>query len=120
MPQRYCDKWKEIKHITQGEHGEDHQMIHTPHLYTFPLEGVSQSAATLEDTEPINNDLSFCSMVHIPNGFVYNAEDSLQFITIISCKRNDSKNNYGGSLWTSGCDFESSQSRWKYLLYCGY
>lgn len=95
-------------------------MIHIPHSDTFPLKGISQSAATLEDTEPINNHISFGCMVHIPDGLVYNAEDSFQFIKIIGYKRNDSKNNCDQSVWTSEWDFLFSQSRWKYLLYCRY
>ncbi|MES1053197.1 hypothetical protein FOA24_29720 [Bacillus thuringiensis] len=46
-------------------------MIHTPHSYPLSCEAVSESAATLEDTEQVNNHISFCSIVHIPDGFVY-------------------------------------------------
>lgn len=57
--------------MNQGEYGKDHHMIHTPHSYPSHLESVSQSAATLEDTEQLNTHVSFCCMVQIPNGFVH-------------------------------------------------
>ncbi|PGM93661.1 hypothetical protein [Bacillus cereus] len=57
--------------MKQEEDGRGHPMIHTPYSYSPQFEGVSQSAATLEDTEKINKDVSFCCIVHIPDGFVY-------------------------------------------------
>ncbi|MEW9577735.1 hypothetical protein U9K47_20640 [Bacillus toyonensis] len=35
------------------------------------LEGQEQSAATIEYTESVHANLSFCGMVHVPHGFVY-------------------------------------------------
>ncbi|WP_304521866.1 hypothetical protein [Bacillus toyonensis] len=57
--------------MNPGECEKNHYMIHTPRSHPSYLEGVSQSAATLEDTEQINTHVSFCCMVQIPDGFVH-------------------------------------------------
>ncbi|OUB41992.1 hypothetical protein BK741_26885 [Bacillus thuringiensis serovar iberica] len=44
-------------------------MIHSPNFY--PLEGVSYSAAILDDTKQVQSTISFCSMVHVPHEFLY-------------------------------------------------
>ncbi|MGG5736874.1 hypothetical protein [Bacillus cereus group sp. IBL03679] len=55
--------------LKQGEYRRDQPMIHTPRAY--PLEGVLQSAATIDDPEQVQSSVSFCSMVQVPHGFVY-------------------------------------------------
>ncbi|ANN35813.1 hypothetical protein A9498_31115 (plasmid) [Bacillus thuringiensis serovar coreanensis] len=57
--------------MKQRKDENKHDMIHTPHSYPIPFGSVSESAATLEDMEQVNHHISFCSIVHIPDGFVY-------------------------------------------------
>lgn len=35
------------------------------------MEGMMQSAATIDDSEQVQSSVSFCSMLHVPQGFVY-------------------------------------------------
>ncbi|OUB04394.1 hypothetical protein BK704_19565 [[Bacillus thuringiensis] serovar konkukian] len=55
--------------MKQNEYGKNPHMIHAPRSY--PLEGLLQSAATIDDTEQIQSHVSFCSMVNVPHGFLY-------------------------------------------------
>lgn len=41
------------------------------HPHGSLIEGMDQSAATMEYTESSNTNLSFCGIVHIPHGFTY-------------------------------------------------
>ncbi|MGF9816380.1 hypothetical protein [Bacillus toyonensis] len=48
-----------------------HYRNHTVYAHGSLIEGMAQSAATIEYTESKNTHLSFCGMVHIPHGFTY-------------------------------------------------
>ncbi|MES1054102.1 hypothetical protein FOA24_35630, partial [Bacillus thuringiensis] len=37
----------------------------------IPMEGMMQSAATIDNSEQVQSSISFCSMLHVPQGFVY-------------------------------------------------
>ncbi|OUB45375.1 hypothetical protein BK741_21215 [Bacillus thuringiensis serovar iberica] len=55
--------------MKQSEYERNHYMIPTPHSY--PLEGVAQSAAAIDDAEQVQSHVSFCSIVPVPHGFLY-------------------------------------------------
>ncbi|MGF9815384.1 hypothetical protein [Bacillus toyonensis] len=48
-----------------------HHKTHNVYPHGSLIEGMYQSAATMEYTESTNPNLSFCGMVHIPHGFTY-------------------------------------------------
>ncbi|OUB46409.1 hypothetical protein BK741_18755 [Bacillus thuringiensis serovar iberica] len=55
--------------MKQSEYKRNHYMTHTPRSH--PLEGVSQSAAAIDDAEQVQSHVSFCSIVPVPQGFLY-------------------------------------------------
>nr|BAD35165.1 hypothetical protein [Bacillus thuringiensis] len=46
-------------------------MVQTGNGHPLSFEGMAQSAATIDDPEQVQSSVSFCSMVHVPQGFVY-------------------------------------------------
>ncbi|MEW9576696.1 hypothetical protein U9K47_15260 [Bacillus toyonensis] len=52
-------------------YGKDNEWRQQGEPNNILLEGEVQSAATIEYTESVHANLSFCGMVHIPHGFVY-------------------------------------------------
>ncbi|WP_157994957.1 hypothetical protein [Bacillus thuringiensis] len=55
--------------LKQDEYGRNPYMMHPPQSY--PLEGLTQSAAAIDDAEQVQSHVSFCSLVQIPQGFLY-------------------------------------------------
>ncbi|MGG5737431.1 hypothetical protein [Bacillus cereus group sp. IBL03679] len=54
-----------------GQYGREYEMMQTGKHHPLPLEGMNQSAATIDNTEQVQSSVSFCSIVQVPNGFVY-------------------------------------------------
>ncbi|WP_033732490.1 hypothetical protein [Bacillus mycoides] len=54
-----------------GKHRREYEMMQTGNQHPQLFEGVMQSAATIDDPEQVQSSVSFCSMVHVPQGFVY-------------------------------------------------
>ncbi|OUB10964.1 hypothetical protein BK704_11550, partial [[Bacillus thuringiensis] serovar konkukian] len=53
------------------QYGREHGIMQNGNYPPLPMEGMMQSAATIEDPAQVQSSVSFCSMVHVPHGFVY-------------------------------------------------
>ncbi|WP_429785244.1 hypothetical protein [Bacillus toyonensis] len=60
-----------MKSLHPKQYGKDKEWRHREDPNHILLEGQTQSAATIEYTESVHANLSFCGMVHVPYGFVY-------------------------------------------------
>ncbi|MGG1149823.1 hypothetical protein [Bacillus wiedmannii] len=54
-----------------GKYGRKYEMVQDGSQHPLLFEGAMQSAATIDDSERVKSSVSFCSMVHVPQGFVY-------------------------------------------------
>ncbi|WP_353054809.1 hypothetical protein, partial [Bacillus thuringiensis] len=54
-----------------GQYGREHGIMQNGDYPPLPMEGMMQSAATIDNSEQVQSSVSFCTMVHVPQGFVY-------------------------------------------------
>ncbi|HDX9614591.1 TPA: hypothetical protein ROY01_005792 [Bacillus toyonensis] len=59
---------------------QSHYRTHTVYTHRSLIEGMNQTAASLEYSESKNTNLSFCGMVHIPHGFTYVAKGTKKLV----------------------------------------
>ncbi|WP_257155407.1 hypothetical protein [Bacillus cereus] len=62
-----------------GKYGREYEMVQTGRHHPDLFEGAMQSAATIDDPEQVQSSVSFCSMVHVPQGFVYVPKGTRKF-----------------------------------------
>ncbi|MGG1152849.1 hypothetical protein ABE246_31795 [Bacillus wiedmannii] len=67
------------------KYGRECGMVQTGlHQHPQLFEGAMQSAATIDDPEQVQSSVSFCSMVHVPQGFVYAPKGTRKFAYSLS------------------------------------
>ncbi|MES1050029.1 hypothetical protein FOA24_11505 [Bacillus thuringiensis] len=54
-----------------GQYEREHGNMQNGNYPPLPMEGMMQSAATIDNSEQVQSSISFCSMLHVPQGFVY-------------------------------------------------
>ncbi|WP_254865171.1 hypothetical protein [Bacillus cereus] len=59
-------------------------MVQTGNRHPLQFEGAMQSAATIDDPEQVQSSVVFCSMVHVPQGFVYVPKGTRKFAYSLS------------------------------------
>ena len=57
--------------LKPGQYRKDYEMLPAGNRHPLPLEGMMQSAATIDDPEQVQSSVAFCCIVHVPQGFVY-------------------------------------------------
>ncbi|MEW9576691.1 hypothetical protein U9K47_15235 [Bacillus toyonensis] len=60
-----------MKSLHPKKYEKNNEWRHIGDPNNILLEGKAQSAATIEYTESVHANLSFCGMVHVPHGFIY-------------------------------------------------
>ncbi|WP_419761142.1 hypothetical protein [Bacillus mycoides] len=75
---------KGLKPEQYGKYGREYEMVQTGRHHPPLFEGAMQSAATIDDPEQVQSSVSFCSMVHVPQGFVYVPKGTRKFAYSLS------------------------------------
>ncbi|WP_353053839.1 hypothetical protein [Bacillus thuringiensis] len=67
-----------------GKYGREHEMMQIRTNHPSSLEGMMESAATLDQTDQVQSSVSFCAMIQVPDGFVYVPSGIKQFAYSLS------------------------------------